>query len=228
MIIIDKLNISYDSNAVIKNLNLELAPNQIHGVVGLNGAGKSTLLNTLFGLIKASSGSIIFENAAISKKNTSYLPTEVFYYSLISGREYLALFKNDSFDVEEWNQLFSLPLDDLVDGYSTGMKKKLSILAMLKEDKPLVVLDEPFNGLDLEACHVLQSLLLKLKSKGKTIIITSHVLQTLTSICDAIHFLEDGSIKYSREKSEFASFEKELVEYMNERSDTIINELIKS
>jgi len=227
MILIDNLNISYGSNAIIRDLKLELKEGLIHGVVGLNGAGKSTLLNTLFGLKKPTSGSITLNGVSVSKKNTSYLPTEVFYYSLISGREYLSLFKNDGFDIEEWNQLFSLPLDELVDGYSTGMKKKLSILAMLKEDKPLIILDEPFNGLDLEACHVLQSILLKLKSKGKTIIVTSHVLQTLTSICDAIHFLEDGAIKYSREKSEFSAFEKELVDYMNERNDTIINELMK-
>lgn len=228
MILIDKINISYGSHAIIKDLELELGTNQIHGLVGLNGAGKSTLLNSMFGLKKADSGRISLDGYPVSKKNTSYLPTEVFYYSLISGSEYLSLFKNDGFDLDKWNELFGLPLDELVDGYSTGVKKKLAVMAMLKEDKPLLILDEPFNGLDLEACYVLQTLLLKLKSKGKTIIITSHVLQTLTNMCDAIHFLEDGVIKYSKEKSGFVEFEKELADYMNQRNDTLINELINS
>lgn len=226
MITIDNITISYNKrDKVINNLNLFLEEGLIHGVVGLNGAGKTTLLNALFGLIKPDEGTILYGNQKINKKLVAYLVTENFFYSNITGREYLNLFKNNEFDAEKWNSLFLLPLDDIIDGYSSGMKKKLALLGILKQDKPLIILDEPFNGLDLESCRIIRMILLRLKEKNKTIIVTSHIIETLTNLCDYLHYLENGVIKYSKDKSGFKDFEREVFEQIENKNIELINKL---
>lgn len=90
--------------------------------------------------------------------------------------------------------------------------KKLALLSVLKQDKSIMILDRSFNGLDIETCRIVCSILLRLKDKGKTIIITSHIIETLTNLCDFIHYLEKGKIKYSKDKLDFAEFERKLFE----------------
>ena len=228
MITISNLTISYNKDEkVIENLNLSLEDNLIHGIVGLNGAGKTTLLNTLYGLKKPDTGTIQFDNIEINKKSVAYLVTENFFYSNITGKEYLSLFKNNEFDIDRWNKLFNLPLNKIIDGYSTGMKKKLALLGVLKQNKPLMILDEPFNGLDIETCRIIRMILLRLKERNKTIIITSHIIETLTNLCDFIHYIEAGQIKYSRDKSGFSEFEREVFDKIENENIELINELIK-
>jgi ABC-2 type transport system ATP-binding protein len=228
MISIKDLTISYDGKSkVIDSLNLSLVKNNIHGIVGLNGAGKTTLLNTIYGLTKRNSGEISWDGRNINKKDISYLVTENFFYSSITAREHLSLFKNPQFNLEKWNELFSLPLDNIIDSYSTGMKKKLALLSVLKQDKSIMILDEPFNGLDIETCRIIRSILLRLKDRGKTIIITSHIIETLTNLCDFIHYLEKGKIKYSKDKLDFAEFERKLFETIENKNVELITELIE-
>lgn len=227
MITISKLSISYQKNKkVIDLLNLELSTGNIHGIVGLNGSGKTTLLNAIFGIKKVDSGEIVFDEQKLTKKLISYLVTENYFYSNISGREYLSLFKNEQFNADKWNELFSLPLDEIIDSYSTGMKKKLALLGILKQDKLIMILDEPFNGLDIETCRIIRSILLRLKEKGKTIIITSHIIETLTNLCDYIHFLEDGKIKFTKDKQGFQAFETEIFDSIEKKNFRIISDLI--
>lgn len=157
MITINNLTVSYKKGInVIDNLNLTLEEGLIHGIVGLNGAGKTTLLNTMFGLKKSDAGTILANDREITKKEVAYLVTENYFYSNITGNEYLKLFKNINFDVLQWNELFNLPLDTVIDEYSTGMKKKLALLGVLKQDKSIIILDEPFNGLDIETCRIIR------------------------------------------------------------------------
>jgi ABC-2 type transport system ATP-binding protein len=226
MIIIKDLTISYNKTRVINTLNLSLSSNCIHGIVGLNGAGKTTLLNALYGLKKADSGTIVNNDEMLTKKSISFLATENFFYSSITAREYLNLFRNINFDLEKWNELFALPLDTIIDTFSTGMKKKLAILGVLKQDKPIIILDEPFNGLDIETCRIIRSILLRLKQKGKTIIITSHIIETLTNLCDFIHYLENGKVSFSKDKSGFRAFEKEIFDSIENKNEKLINELV--
>lgn len=228
MISIKDLTISYnDKSTVIDSLNLSLVRNNIHGIVGLNGAGKTTLLNSIYGLTKRNSGEVSCDGRNINKKDISYLVTENYFYSNITAREYLGLFKNPQFDLEKWNELFSLPLDNIIDNYSTGMKKKLALLGVLKQDKSIMILDEPFNGLDIETCRIIRSILLRLKDRSKTIIITSHIIETLTNLCDFIHYLENGKIKYSKDKLDFIEFERELFESIENKNVELITELIE-
>ena len=226
MISIKELNLSYGNLKVIQSLDLSLKENQIHGIVGLNGAGKTTLLNAIYGLKKIESGTITQNGAKITKKDVSFLPTENFFYSNITGKEYLSLFKNPGFETQKWNKLFSLPLEQIIDSYSTGMKKKLAIMAVLKQDKTIMILDEPFNGIDLETSRIVRSVLLRLKEKGETIIVTSHIIETLTNLCDQIHYLEDGKILFTKEKSEFSEFERELFQSIEKKNSTLISDLM--
>jgi len=227
MITIENLVVSYDKGQnIIDSLNLAISDNTINGIVGLNGAGKTTFLNSVYGLKSIDSGDIKFNNRKINKKEVSFLETENYFYSNITGREYLSLFKNIDYDSDKWNQLFLLPLDTIVDDYSTGMKKKLALMGILKQDKPIMILDEPFNGLDIETCRIIRQILLKLRDLDKTIIITSHIIETLTNLCDYIHYLEKGKIKYSKDKSDFKEFEREIFASIEIKNEELINELI--
>jgi ABC-2 type transport system ATP-binding protein len=227
MITIENLVVSYNKGQnVIDTLNLIISDNTINGIVGLNGAGKTTLLNSVYGLKSIDSGEIKLNNSKINKKEVSFLETENYFYSNITGREYLSLFKNQDYNSDKWNQLFLLPLDTIVDDYSTGMKKKLALMGILKQDKPIMILDEPFNGLDIETCRIIRQILLKLRDRNKTIIITSHIIETLTNLCDYIHYLEKGIIKYSKDKSDFKEFEREIFASIEIKNEELINQLI--
>jgi ABC-2 type transport system ATP-binding protein len=227
MITINNLIVSYHKEKnVLDSLNLILPANAIHGIVGLNGAGKTTLFNAIFGLKKVQNGEIIYNNHPITKKEIAYLPVENYFYFNITGREYLTLFRNPSFETDKWNELFELPLDQIIEEYSTGMKKKMALLGVIKQDRPIIMLDEPFNGLDIEMCRILRLVILRLKEIGKTIIISSHIIETLTNLCDYIHYLEDGKIKYSAEKENFTSFEKAIFNLIDKDNADLINALI--
>ncbi len=226
MISISQLVVSYQlDKPVIQGLNLKMEEKTIHGIMGLNGSGKTTLLNTIFGLKRPVLGIVLFQGRKATKKDISYLVTKNYFYSNITGREYLQLFKNKKFLTEKWNKLFRLPLDELIDFYSSSMQKKLAMMGCLKQDKPVIILDEPFNGLDIESTRVLRIILLKLKEKGITIIITSHIIESLTKLCDTIHFLEGGKIKYSKTKTEFAALEKEIFQSIKEKNLKLVEEL---
>lgn len=226
MISINALTVSYGTKPILNNLNLELATGQIHGIVGLNGAGKTTLLNAVYGLKQIAAGSITHFGHKLTRTEIAYLVTDNYFYPNITGNEYLALFRNPDFATDNWNQIFGLPLDQLIDNYSTGMKKKLALMGIFKQNKPILMLDEPFNGLDIETTRMVGSVMLRLKESGKTILVTSHVLSTLTSICNQIHYLEEGKIKSSREKATFEDFENELHAYIEQKNQAIINQLI--
>ena len=227
MITIKDFTISYEKTNVIDGLQLNLENGHIHGLVGLNGSGKTTLLRGIQGLLKIKSGLFELDGLPLSKKEVSYLPTENYFYPNITAQEYLSLFQNENFNLTEWNSLFHLPLNQIIDGFSTGMKKKLALLGVLKQNKPIIILDEPFNGLDIESGRTLHNILVSLKSKGKTVIITSHLLDSLTNLCDEIHYLEDGKILYSKIKSEFEEFKKELYHQLDKKNNLKINSLIE-
>ncbi len=212
MIRIQNLHLAYRKTSVIKGLNLDIHPNSIQGIVGLNGAGKTSLLNAIYGKTHFQEGIILYEDQPLNTKNIAFLETHNFFYSRITGQEYLDLFKwnNPDFDYAGWNRLFGLPLDHLIDTYSTGMKKKLAFLAVLSLDRPILILDEPFNGLDLETNEHLKDILKQLKTQNKTIILTSHILDTLVSTCDTIHYLNGGIIEASYLPNEYANLRSEV------------------
>lgn len=225
MLTINSLTVSYGKTTVLDNLNLEAEEGMIHGLAGINGSGKTTLFHTIYGFIKPDTGSIQLNGQPLSRKKIALLETQNYFYSNIKGKEYLNLFPDPggTFSIEPWQELFRLPLDDLIEDYSTGMKKKLALTGILKMDKPILLLDEPFNGIDMEAVRIIQLLLVRLKEKGKTIIITSHILETLTSICDHIHILENKNITRNYRKSDFEKISQYLFGEMEEQLRNKIN-----
>lgn len=229
MISIDNLNVHYKDNYVLRSLSLEIPGESIHGLVGLNGSGKTTLLNTIYGLKEKESGSITCNSSPIRKNSIAYLEASNYFYPYITGKEYLSLFRtqNPQFDIEKWNSLFELPLKKLVENYSTGMKKKLALMGIICLDREIMILDEPFNGVDLETVQKIKTLLLRLKTT-KTIIITSHILESLLSLCDYLSYLNNGIIQFTKEKNEFSSVEHEIFSVHQEALDTQIQNLLKS
>ena len=204
MLTIDNLSVSYGTHTVLSQLDLSLERGGIHGIVGFNGAGKTTLLNAIYG-IPVQRDCIRFDGMPLSRRDIAYLETESFFYSRITGRDYLKLFqaRSGGFDFETLCSVFSLPLDHFVDSYSTGMKKKLALTGILSLDRKVLLLDEPFNGLDLESVSVLQLALRKLRAAGKLVVVTSHILESLSPLCDAIHLLQDGRIYKSYHPVEY-------------------------
>jgi ABC-2 type transport system ATP-binding protein len=110
--------------------------------------------------------------------------------------------------------------------YFCNLQKACSF-GNIEKAKPLMILDEPFNGLDIETCRIIRMILLRLKEKGKTIIITSHIIETLTNLCDYIHYLDNGIIKYSKDRQGFSEFEREVFEKIENENIELILELIK-
>lgn len=228
MLTINNLTVSYGKKIVLERLQLNLELAKIHGLVGLNGAGKTTLLNTLYGFKSKDSGLILYNDLPLKRIVVSYLETENFYYSNITGKEYLSLFQRltNDYNLDDWNKIFKLPLDQLIDSYSTGMKKKLVLMAILKQDKEIVILDEPFNGLDIESSKVLSLIIARLKEKGRTIIITSHILESLTNICDYIHYLDNKVISFTRDKNNYDNLENEIFNGMEAEHKELIDNII--
>ena len=106
------------------------------------------------------------------------------------------------------------------------MRKKLALLAVLKPDKPILILDEPFNGLDLESAHILTLILQQLREGGKTVLVTSHVFETLTSSCDQIHHIDHGTIDHSYSKEQFGMLQELLYSTIENRASDQIRKLI--
>ena len=167
---------------------------------------------------------MLFQAQPLLYSQTGYLESNNFFYSRITGNEYLNLFSatNPQFDIQKLNELTRLPLDNLIETYSSGMKKKLALLATIKEDKPVYLLDEPFNNLDIESCKILELIVMHLKEKGKTVFISSHIMETLLPVCDCIHLLDAGSFKKRFDKTEFENIEEELLGRFVESAKGII------
>lgn len=229
MLTIRNLQVEYKKGSpILKGIDLSMESGKIHGLVGLNGAGKTTLLNTLYAFIRPSEGSICYNERPLKRRDIAYLEAENYFYPYMTGREYLNLFPagKNGFETDSWQQLFHLPLDDITENYSTGMRKKLALLGVLKPDKPIVVLDEPFNGLDLESAHILALILQQLREGGKTVLVTSHVFETLTSSCDQIHHIDHGIISHSYSREQFGMLQKLLYSTIEDQASDQIKKLI--
>ncbi len=219
MITISDLTFAYGNHSVFKGLSQSFEQGKVHGILGVNGVGKSTFFRLLGGRLKKAKGEVLMGERQLGKKNTFLLETQNYFYPNITGEEYLSLFteSGNGFSQSLMNDLFHLPLQDMVDSYSTGMKKKLAIMAMLKGEEGVLLMDEPFNGLDLESSRVLVHILDKLRKKGRTVLISSHILETLTGSCDEIHILEKGIFERTVKKDAFDLLEKEFFQELDQK-----------
>lgn len=228
MISIKNISVKFGDNQVLNNINIDFKEGDIHGIVGLNGAGKTTFFNVLAKILKPDTGLLTLSNINVSIRDTAYLETVNFFYSRITGSEYLKIFNqtNPGFNLTSLQNYFKLPLNELVENYSTGMKKKLALLAVLKQNKPVFILDEPFNGLDLETNKILEIIITTLKQKNKTIFVSSHIIEPLLSICDKIHLLDSGIFVKTFEKKDFDKIDNELFAKLKHEANEIISKAI--
>jgi ABC-2 type transport system ATP-binding protein len=228
MIVIDNLSFSYNEKPVLQHINMSFQENLTHGIVGLNGSGKTTFFNILSGFLTADDGTITLNGASIKKNDIAYIDAESFFYPKLTAAEFLSVFPktNLSYNEMELAKIFDLPLDDFIDGYSTGMKKKLLIISQLKQDKKIFILDEPFNGLDMESNKTLQLIIELLNKKQKTIFIASHIIEPLYTICQKIHHLKNKHFAKSYSSGEFNQLDAEVFGDFNENLKNTLSKSI--
>lgn len=204
MLEIKNVSVEFKNQKVLNNLNLSIEEGCILGILGKNGAGKTTLFESLYQNLSFS-GNINWKNERLQRKQISYLETENYFYPYITGEEYLSYFSSKKEEeIKEIIEKFKLPLKKYVQYYSSGMKKKLALIGMLMLNKPINILDEPFNGVDFEGVHLLYDIIGQLKPKNKVVIISSHIIETLFHTCDKIELLQNGSIQTRYHKEDFS------------------------
>jgi len=217
MLEITDLHKAYGPHHVLRGVSLAVRPGTIHGLIGANGAGKTTLINCLYGLENGFTGTVRASEGAgqLVRDTTGLVPYEPYFYPRLTGREYVAFCLQARGrpvpDLRPWNELLELPLDQYATEYSAGMKKKLALLAVLVQEFAYLILDEPFNGLDLEANLLLKELLKRLRDRGTGILLTSHILGTLTAVADEATVLVGGRVQRHYLAAEFGTLEADLL-----------------
>ncbi len=211
MIEVRNLSKRYGTKEVLKNINIQFDKGKVYGIVGENGAGKTTLFRCIADLEDCEGE--ISSNPNPIKNHLGLLLTEPFFFQKITGKEYIQLLCNARSikiaDIQERN-IFDLPLNQYASTYSTGMKKKLALTAILLQDNEYFILDEPFNGVDIQSNIIITEIIHKLKTLDKTVIISSHIFSTLSDTCDEIHLLSNGNFIKSVQKADFSALETEM------------------
>jgi ABC-2 type transport system ATP-binding protein len=199
----------YGSLTALNNLTLDVSHGEVLGFLGLNGAGKTTTIRLLLDLLRPTSGkAFIFDHdcwteSRAARAHVGYLPGELGLYADLTGLEvleFLAGLNRQPVDKRHRQELcdrLELPPSDLrrrLREYSTGMKRKLGIVQALQADPPLLILDEPTEGLDPLMQESIYSLLADAKRRGRTVFMSSHVLSEVERVCDRIALLRQGEL----------------------------------
>lgn len=210
LVVVENLQKSFGPKTVLTAIDWEIHRGTISGLLGPNGAGKTTLFRLLMGLLKADSGTIrvdgrdCFIDRVMVKRLVGFLPDEPVFYSYLSGREILEL-SAGMHGLEPHAAVGRLgdlirrlsleeAIDQYADDYSRGMKKKLGLLLALLHQPPLLVLDEPTNGLDVESTRLFFDLMRELAVSGTTIVFSTHLMDQVERLCSHAAILHHGRI----------------------------------
>jgi ABC-2 type transport system ATP-binding protein len=226
MINVHQLLIKYNTKEVLNIPEFTFDDNKVHGIIGLNGAGKTSFFNALSLFLKPQAGQLTYNGFKIKRDQIGYLETTNYFFSNITGREYLAVFPNNNtvLSATALQELMELPLDTIIESYSTGMKKKLALLAIIQQEKPIYIFDEPFNGLDLETNKLVEVIIQKLNAAGKTIFISSHILSPLLNVCDKIHLLQQKHFTDTFTKDQFHEIDEKLFKGFDDKIAAVFND----
>lgn len=191
MLELHSISIAYGDHQIFRQCSMTFQSGAVHGIVGSNGAGKTTLFKALAGLLPLQSGSITLGGEPLQKRDCGLLEIEPYFYPRITGSEYLRLFEfnHPDFEGEKWNHIFGLPLEDEIGSYSAGMKKKLALLGIIGLKPRVMLLDEPLNSLDFDTSYILMDTLKILAVHGTTVLLSSHIVEPLLTVCETITWL---------------------------------------
>lgn len=218
----------YRTETVLQNIDITFESGVTHGIVGLNGAGKTTFFHLITGLIIAPGAEFSLDSQPLLKSDIAFLDTDLFFYPKLTAREFLSVFpaKSDTYNEEALAALLKFPLDGFMEEFSTGMKKKLLLQSQIKQNKKIYILDEPFNGLDLETNKLLEVIIMLLNERGKTVFISSHILEPLLNVCTQVHYLKNKTIEKTFQRDEFSAIEEELFgKYTREIRKELVNSI---
>ena len=210
MLNIEHLTKTYGDKKAVDDLSLHIASGEIYGFIGHNGAGKTTTLKSIAGILQFDSGEItiggvsVRRDPVVCKKQMAYIPDNPDLYEFMTGAKYLN-FIADIFGVSaedrkarihKYAGMFELT-DDLaqpIAAYSHGMKQKLAIISAWMHDPKLILMDEPFVGLDPKAAHLLKEMMRELCDAGGAIFFSTHVLEVAEKLCDKVAIIKGGKL----------------------------------
>ena len=210
MLRIEHLTKSFGDKKAVDELSLHILPGEIYGFIGHNGAGKTTTIKACCGIQQQDSGEVYIDGISIRadplacKARLAYIPDNPDLYEFMTGTQYLS-FIADVFGVSaadrksrisRYADAFELT-DDLpqsITGYSHGMKQKLAIISALLHDPKLIIMDEPFVGLDPKASHLLKELMRQICDEGGAIFFSTHVLEVAERLCDKVAIIKSGRL----------------------------------
>ncbi len=210
MLEIKHLTKTYGDKKAVDDLSLEIKEGEIFGFIGHNGAGKSTTLKSAVGILNFDEGDILIDGISMKsdpircKKDLAYIPDNPDLYDFMSGIKYLN-FVGDIFEIpsdlrndriRKYADLFEIT-DDLalpIAAYSHGMKQKLALISAWMHDPKLIIMDEPFVGLDPKASHLLKEMMRIHCDKGGAIYFSTHVLEVAEKLCDKVAIINHGKL----------------------------------
>ena len=210
MLTIEHLTKTYGGRKAVDDLNLHIRPGEIYGFIGHNGAGKTTTLKSVAGILRFDSGEIFVNGISVKtnpiecKKQLAYIPDNPDLYDFMTGIQYLN-FIADIFGVpaqerqeriRKYAEAFELTGDlaQPVSAYSHGMKQKLAIISALIHAPKLILMDEPFVGLDPIASHLLKGIMRDICDAGGAIFFSTHVLEVAEKLCDKVAIIKGGQL----------------------------------
>ena len=211
MIEIKEFTKTYGDKVAVNNISLKVNKGELFGFIGHNGAGKTTTIKAIVGINTIDKGDILIDGISIKdnpiecKKKFAYIPDNPDIYESLTGIQYLN-FIADMFEVdtekrnkiiEEYSTILEIKsnLGSLISSYSHGMKQKLVIISALVHSPEVMILDEPFVGLDPKASSIVKKILREFCDNGGVVFMTSHVLEVVERICDRIAIIKNGEIK---------------------------------
>ena len=218
MLRIEHLTKIYGEKAAVDNLSLHIRPGEIYGFIGHNGAGKTTTIKSCCGILQFDEGEIFIDGVNLKdeplkcKQKLAYIPDNPDLYDYMTGIQFLN-FVADIFGVNgeirqehirKYADMFELTddLGQMISAYSHGMKQKLALISALIHDPKLIIMDEPFVGLDPKASHLLKSTMRELCDNGAAIFFSTHVLEVAEKLCDKVAIIKEGKLIKSGEMEE--------------------------